>query len=226
MPTVLITGANRGIGLELARAYAADGWRVHATARDVDGAAELRAVPGNVAIRPLDVDDAVAGRTLATAMRGEPIDLLLQNAGILGPRGVKFDQADDEVWMQLMRTNAMAPLRLSALLVDNVAASERRQMAFVSSKMGSIGLSTGGSYMYRSSKAALNSVVKTLAADLAPRGVTCVALHPGGVRTRMGSAASALDAPTSAAALKRVLDAVGPADNGAFINYDGERLPW
>jgi len=99
-------------------------------------------------------------------------------------------------------------------------------MAFVSSKMGSIALSTGGSYMYRSSKAALNSVVRGLAADLAPRGVTCVALHPGGVRTRMGSPTSALDAPTSAAALKRVLDAIGPADNGTFINYDGERLPW
>ena len=226
MPTVLITGANRGIGLELARAYAGDGWRVLATARDPAGAGELRAIAGDVAIHALDVDDVEAGRALAATLRGEAIDLLLHNAGVLGPRGVTFDKSDDAVWMQLMRTNAMAPLRLSALLLEHVLASERRQMAFVSSKMGSIALSTGGSYMYRSSKAALNAVVKALAADLGPRGVTCVALHPGGVRTRMGSATSPLDAPTSAAALKRVLDGVGPADNGAFINYDGERLPW
>ena len=230
MPTVLLTGASRGLGLEFARQYAEAGWRVIATCRKPAEASALRALAERSADRmrvvALDVADPAATERLAEALRGTPLDILLANAGLLGPRDYS-PGLDDAVWGEVMRVNVMAPLRLASLLTESVAASERRLMGFVSSRMGSMASNdSGGLYVYRSSKAALNAVVKNLAIDLAPRGITTVALHPGWVRTDMGGANADLDVATSVAGMVAVLGRMTAADSGRLINYTGEILPW
>jgi NAD(P)-dependent dehydrogenase (short-subunit alcohol dehydrogenase family) len=163
MPTVLITGANRGIGLELAWAYASDSWDVIGTCRRPDAASELKAI-GGVEIHALDVTDDASVAALAKALQCRKIDLLLNNAGV-NYRGGTLAEIDYGNWAKTMDANVFGPMRVCDALMDNVLASERKQMAFVSSKMGSIAECTGGSYMYRSSKTALNMAVKCLSME-------------------------------------------------------------
>ncbi len=231
MPTLLITGANRGLGLELTRQYAAAGWRCFATCRAPDTAAELQALvrdsAGLVSAHRLDVKDHAQVDRLAADLGDQPLDLLLNNAGIYGPRKMVLGQIDYAAWAEVFAVNTMAPLRLVERFVDRVARSEKRVIACMSSTMGSIsGNTEGRHYLYRSSKAALNSVVRSLAIDLRPRGVTVVALHPGWVRTDMGGADADLAPAESVGALRRVLDRLVPADSGRFFNYDGSEVPW
>lgn len=227
MPTVLITGANRGIGLEFARQYAATGWRVIATCRQPSLATELKALPGEVEIFALDVGDFPVLGDLAKSLKRESVDLLLANAGVYGPRPSPFGAVDDGAWEAVLRLNTIAPLKLAEAFCDLVARSELRSMAFLSSKMGSIADNTsGGSYIYRSSKAALNVVVKSLAVDLAPRGISVAALHPGWVRTDMGGPSALIDAEVSVAGMRRVLADLTPETSGRFLNYDGCEIPW
>jgi NAD(P)-dependent dehydrogenase (short-subunit alcohol dehydrogenase family) len=226
MPSVLITGANRGIGLEFARSFAADGWSVHACCRQPDKAAALKALAGEVAVHRLDVTDGLQVAGLARELADQPIDLLLNNAGIYGPR-TGFAQTDYDEWAPVFRVNTMAPLRMAERFVAQVARSERRLIVNISSKMGSIGdNSRGGSYIYRSSKAALNMVAKSLSVDLAGRGIAVVAFHPGWVQTDMGGPEAALTVAESVAGMRAVIERLGPADNGKFFNYDGGEIPW
>jgi NAD(P)-dependent dehydrogenase (short-subunit alcohol dehydrogenase family) len=221
MPTVLITGASRGIGSEFARKYAADGWRVIATCRDpnqYDGDAEVHA---------LDVTDAASVAALGRAMAGEAIDLLINNAGIYGPRDLPFDALDYDAWEQVLRTNLMGPMRVAAALAGPVLASQKKKMVFISSKVGSIADNTsGGSYIYRSSKTALNMAVKSLSLDLSGKGLITLLLHPGWVQTDMGGASAPIDAVTSVTGMRAVIDRAGAAESGRFFNYDGNELPW
>lgn len=221
MPTVLITGASRGIGGEFARQYAADGWRVIATCRDpgqYGGAGEAHA---------LDVTDAASVAAFGKAMAGEKIDLLINNAGIYGPRNQPFDALDYDAWEQVLRTNLMGPMRVAAALAGPVMASQQKKMVFISSKVGSIAEnSSGGSYIYRSSKTALNIAVKSLSLDLAGKGVVCLLLHPGWVQTDMGGASAQIDVAASVTGMRAVIDRVDAADSGRFFNYDGNELPW
>ncbi len=226
MPTVLITGANRGIGLEFARSFAADGWNVHACCRQPEKAAKLKVLAGEVAVHRLDVTNGLQVAGLARELAEEPIDLLLNNAGIYGPR-TGFAQTDYDEWAPVFRVNAMAPLRMAERFVRQVASSERKLIANISSKMGSIGDNArGGSYIYRSSKAALNMVVKSLSVDLAGRGISVVAFHPGWVQADMGGSEAALTVAESVAGMRAVIEGLGPADNGKFLNYDGSEIPW
>ena len=226
MPTVLITGANRGIGLEFARVFAADGWNVHACCRQPEKAAKLKALAGEVSVHRLDVTNGLQVAGLARELAEEPIDLLLNNAGIYGPR-TGFAQTDYDEWAPVFQVNVMAPLRMAERFVRQVAGSERKLIANISSKMGSIGDNArGGSYIYRSSKAALNMVVKSLSIDLAGRGIAVVAFHPGWVQTDMGGPEASLTVAESVAGMRAVIEHLGPADNGKFFNYDGSEIPW
>lgn len=228
MPSVLITGASRGIGLELARACAADGWRVHACCRRPEAAEELaRALEGlDGRVHRLDVTDATAIEALAAALAPEPIDLLVNNAGIFGGEQ-DFGSVDYASWEQVWRTNVIAPCRVAEAFVPHVAASALRRMAFVSSISGSIAsVDAGGGYIYQSSKTGLNMVVVNLARDLAARGITVLALHPGWVRTDMGGAQAPVSPEESIAGMRRVIAQSGPEHSGTLRDYRGEHLPW
>lgn len=230
MPTALITGANRGLGLEFVRQYAQDGWRVHACCRDPRAATELAALAGGskgaVQVHALDVADFAQIERLARALDGEALDLLLNNAGIY-PRDSDLGQLDYAAWERAFRVNAMAPLRMAEAFVEHVARSQRRLIASVTSLMGSIGDNgSGGSYAYRSSKAALNMANKSLSIDLRDRGVTAIVLHPGWVKTDMGGASAPIEAPESVRGMRAVIGRVGLADSGKFFDYEGDELPW
>ncbi len=226
MPTVLITGAGRGLGLEFAKQYADDGWTVHAACRDPEAAATLRGLGDGVRLARLDVTSAEQVAELADDLRGEAIDLLLNNAGIYGPREYPLGEIDYAAWAEVLRVNTLAPLRVAAAFAEHVATSGQKRMAFVSSRMGSIEQNSGGAYIYRSSKAALNAAVKSLAIDLAPRGVTAVVIHPGWVRTDMGGPGAAIAPAESVAGMRRVFARLTPDDGGRFFGYDGSNLPW
>jgi NAD(P)-dependent dehydrogenase (short-subunit alcohol dehydrogenase family) len=227
MSTLFVTGANRGLGLELARQYAGAGWRVHATCRDPEASPALKALAGDVRVHRLEVTaaDEVAG--LARSLAGEPIDLLVNNAGTATQRGTELGDIDYAEWERQMRVNAMAPLRVADALAANVAASQRRVMLFMSSRAGSIADNlAGGRYLYRSSKAALNAVVKSLAIDLIPKRVIVVAVHPGWAKTDMGGPAAPLETAAAVAALRTLVDRLEPHHSGRFLNYDGQELRW
>lgn len=226
MPSVLITGANRGIGLELARQYAADGWTVYATCRDPEAATDMHAVAGDVAVHRLDVDDPASLDALKAALGDRPIDVLFNNAGININRGASIADVDYDKWARTMATNVFAPIRVTWALKDNVLRSDRKVLAYTSSRMGSIAANGGGSVVYRSSKTALNMAVDCVAREFGPQGAIAVMFHPGHVRTDMGGPSAPVSAPDSAAGMRRVIAGLTPEDNGAFRNYDGAPLPW
>jgi NAD(P)-dependent dehydrogenase (short-subunit alcohol dehydrogenase family) len=229
-PTILITGANRGIGLELTTQFAEDGWQVIACCRDPGGAAALQALAEArpaVEVHALDVTDYPQMQQLAGALAGRPIDVLLSNAGIYGPRGLAFGEVTPDGWRDVFEVNSIAPLMLAQAFVGSVANSTHKLIAVVSSKMGSIADNgSGGSYIYRTSKTAVNQVVKSMSHDLAARGISAITLHPGWVQTDMGGANAEITVAESAAGLKRILQTAGPAQSGQFFNYDGDPIPW
>lgn len=227
MPSILITGASRGLGLEFARQYAAAGWTVIATCRDPGAATDLAAVSGDVAVHALDVTDNAAVDALAGKLGDGGIDVLLNNAGIHGPRTHGFDDLDRDAWDRVMRTNVMAPLKMVSAFLPNLLAGNMRKIVSISSKMGSIGENNaGGSYIYRSSKAALNTVMKSLRVDLRVDQVAVAVLHPGWVSTDMGGASAPLNAKTSVAALLPIIARVSADDRHMFFDYDGSPIPW
>jgi NAD(P)-dependent dehydrogenase (short-subunit alcohol dehydrogenase family) len=231
MRTVLITGANRGIGLEHARRYAERGARVFATARKPDEADDLAALTkrygDRVEVLTYNAMDDHAPAALKDRIGAEPLDVLFANAGAMGTRRQTFGDVDIETVLNLIHVNALAPLKLAEALADNVAQSDRKVMAFQTSLMGSIDDNgSGGAYAYRLSKVALNMVGKSVANDLRGRGVIAVLLHPGWVRTRMGGAGGKISVEECVEAQQRLLDALTPAQSGRFFNYDGRELPW
>lgn len=222
MPTILITGANRGLGLEFARQYAADGWRVLATVRDpLSGKAPSDA---GAEIYVADVADAASLKRLKDSLAGVALDVVLSNAGIYGERQ-EFGGVDEAEFLRVMKVNALAPLKLAEAFAGQLTG--RKLFAAVSSKMGSVADNTsGGSYAYRASKAALNMVIKGLSADLGASGVTTIALSPGWVRTDMGGPSAPLDAQTAVAGMRAVLAKVSLNDSGKFFHFDGTEVPW
>jgi NAD(P)-dependent dehydrogenase (short-subunit alcohol dehydrogenase family) len=230
MPTTLITGANRGLGLEFVTQYAKDGWRVLACCRDPGKAKELNALAGKkgsrVTVHALDVSDFGAIDALSRAMPGESIDVLLNNAGVYGSRE-GFGKVEYEVWARTLRVNAMAPLKMCEAFVEQVARSEKRLIVNISSLMGSIkDNESGGSYAYRSSKAALNMVTMSLAHDLRPRGISAIVLHPGWVATDMGGPEAPTKTTESVSGMRAVIGGTTPADSGSFHDWEGDVLPW
>ena len=230
MPSVLVTGANRGIGLGLARSYAGDGWRVFATCRAPRAATELTEIAagasGRVSVHALDVTDGAGVTALAAALKSEAIDVLVNNAGV-GESGYSFGATDYAAWGHTLDVNAMAPMRMAEAFVEHVARSQRRAIVAITSAMGSMADNRSGGYVaYRSSKAALNMVMVTLAVDLRPRGITAVAIHPGWVQTEMGGPGAKLTVAQSVANLRATIDKLTPAQSGKFFNHSGEEFPW
>ncbi len=227
MPTVLITGANRGLGLEFARQYAADGWRVIATCREPASARDLAGLDGAVDVHALDVTDHARIQALAKTLKRDAIDVLLNGAGVYGPRPAPLGGVDYAAWSEVLRVNAMAPLKVSESFVDHVARGDLKRIVTITSRMGSIADNdSGGSYIYRSSKAALNAVMKSLSVDLRPRGITVVVIHPGWVKTDMGGPSALIEPGQSISAMRTVIAGLTPEDTGRFFNYDGPEIPW
>lgn len=229
--TVLVTGANRGLGLEFARQYAADGWRVIAACRSPEDANELRRLAGEsgdrIEVVAMNVLDTSSVRAAAARFVGRPVDLLLNNAGVGGPPGQRLGSLDYAAWARVLDANTLGPMRVIEAFLDHVAAGRGRRIVTITSLMGSIADNgSGGRYAYRSSKAAVNMVMKSLSIDLAPRGIACFMLHPGWVRTDMGGAGGKLDPAESVAALRALIASLKPEDSGKFLNYDGRPCPW
>jgi NAD(P)-dependent dehydrogenase (short-subunit alcohol dehydrogenase family) len=229
--TILITGANRGIGFELTQQYAEVGWRVIACCREPDNAQGLDGVSddhrGQVSIHRLDVTNSEHIKSLATSIGDTPIDILLNNAGIYGRRDATLGNTDENQWLETFRVNTIAPIKVMEAFIDMVGASQRKVFASITSKMGSIADNTsGGSYVYRSSKAALNAAMKSAANDLKDRGISVVVIHPGWVRTDMGGPSALLSVEQSAKSIRELLGRVSIKDTGKFFNYDGTVIPW
>jgi len=229
-PTILITGANRGIGLELSEQFAEDGWQVLACCRNPADARQLQALSERglaIELHALDVTNYAQMATLADQLANRPIDILLSNAGIYGSKGTGFGEVDAEEWRQVLEVNTIAPLMLAQAFVEQVAASQQKLVAVISSKVGSIAdNSSGGSYIYRSSKTAVNQVVKSLSIDLAGRDIAVISLHPGWVQTEMGGPNAEIGTDESVSGLKSILQSAGLAQSGQFIEFNGNSIPW
>ena len=228
---VLVSGANRGLGLEFARQYAADGWQVLAACRSPDSAKELqklaKASDGRIRVIAMDVTNAASVSAAADGLKGEAIDLLLNNAGVMGPRSERLGELDYAAWARVLDANTLGPMRVAEAFLKNVAKGRQKKIVTITSGMGSLEDNTsGGSYAYRSSKAAVNMVIKSLAIDLAPRGITCIVMNPGWVRTDMGGPRGTLAPPESIKAMRSVIARLRQEDSGKFLNYTGKPYSW
>lgn len=231
MSAVLITGANRGIGLEFAHQYSADEWEVFAACRDPSGARQLQEMARRSAAKlttiPMDVTSSESVRSAAKQLGTVAIDLLINNAGTAGMPGQRTGDVDYENWVRVLDVNTMGPLRVIEAFAGHIARSRRRLIVTITSGMASLADNTsGGSMAYRTSKAAVNMAMRGVAADLASRRIACIVINPGWVRTAMGGAGAPLTAEESVAAMRRLIERVGPEDSGKFFNHDGSQHRW
>lgn len=229
--TILVTGANRGLGLEFARQYAADGWKVFAACRDPGEAGDLARLAagsqGRIEVLAIDVADGASISAAARGLSGARIDLLVNNAGVGAPKGQKLGGLDYAAWARVLDVNTLGPVRVTEAFLPNIERGGGKKVVTITSKMGSIDDNgSGGSYAYRTSKAAVNMAVKSLSIDLAPRGITCIVVHPGWVRTDMGGPSGLISPEQSIAGIRRVIAGLTPADSGRFFNYDGKPIAW
>ena len=223
-PTVVITGANRGLGLAFARRLSADGFRVIGTARRPDAADELRSL--GVRIEQLDVTDAQSVRRLAEAIGDAPVDILINNAGI-GSRARTLEDFDIDDAQRIMQVNYLGPMRVTQALLPALRAGDRKLIVNITSTYGSIERNTrGGAYGYRESKAALNMFTRSLAAELEPHGFTCIVMSPGWVKTDMGGPNARLTPDQSVDAMVKVIEGLTTEHSGSFFNHAGDIVPW
>ena len=225
--TVLVTGTNRGIGLEFVKQYAADGWNVIACCREPDASRDLRALAQayDIEVIALDVADFAQIDKAAEQLRDRKIDLLINNAGIYPESSL--DDLDFDAWAEAFKINCMAPLKMAEAFSPHIANSQLQKIATLSSKMGSVDDNTsGGSYIYRTSKAAVNMAMKSLAIDLRSIGISVVTLHPGWVQTDMGGANGLINTQTSVTGLRQVIEGLSLHNTGKFIAYDGKEIAW
>lgn len=228
--TVVITGANRGLGLEFCRQYLESGAATYACCRQPEQSSELlvlkQSYANQLTLIPLDITNAAQRQQLSYAVPKQ-VDILINNAGVYGPRDLSYDELTEKEWLEVLHVNAVAPLLVVQALADKIIQSNEKKIIFISSKMGSIADNRGGgSYIYRSSKTALNAAAKSLAVDLTSKEVAVSVLHPGWVRTDMGGANGLIDAPESVSGMRRVIDQLTVAQTGQFFNYDGSIIPW
>jgi NAD(P)-dependent dehydrogenase (short-subunit alcohol dehydrogenase family) len=228
MTQFLITGANRGLGLEFTRQYLAAGDHVIAACRQASPTlTELgQSAAGRLEIMALDVTDHASIDALAQSLADRQIDVLINNAGIYGPRDQSLDKLDYTAWAQTFAVNTMAPLKLIMALRANLLKSKAPKAITITSRMGSIAETSGGSVIYRSSKAAVNMVIRNLSKDLAGDGIAFAVMHPGWVKTDMGGPQATLTPEISISGMRKVIAALDKAQSGGYFNYDGTLIPW
>jgi len=228
MPTVLITGANRGIGFALVEEFLVHGWRVLGCCRQPDEAAFAH-MPNcqQLVLHELEVTDSTQIDTLAKACENESIDIIINVAGLFGPRDLLFGNTPVDSWLKVLHVNTIAPLKLVEALIEPICRSDLKIVAAISSDLGSMTLNEfGGATIYRSSKAALNSVIKGLSIDLVERGVKTVSVHPGWVKTEMGGEDAKITAQESVSGIYRLLNEPAAFKNGGLYSYLGDEMPW
>jgi len=228
---VLITGASRGIGLEMVKYGIEHNWRVFACCRHPQQADSLfslaKLANGRVSVHISDMYELATIQALSYELRNEAIDILINNAGIYGTDKNKFGHVDVQSWINTFQVNSIAPLKVAEALIEQVRMGDKKIIACMSSKMGSMADNgSGGSYIYRSSKAALNAVVKSMSVDLKQDDIKCVALHPGWVKTEMGGPNAEITTRECVTSLFNILLSLKSADSGRFIDIDGTDIPW
>jgi len=232
----LITGANRGIGLELTRQYLDDGWRVFACCRDPQGAEDLRALQtddSRLSLHALDVTDHAQIDALAADLRDEPLDLLINNAGIIGPLPVAehierqhFGTIDYDLWERVLRTNTFGPMKMAEAFLPHLRAGEQKKLVTISSTVGSFVERDTAAFAYATSKTAVNKAMKLLASLLRDEGITVLLLCPGYVKTRMDFGTADVEIPDSAKGVRRLIAGASLDDSGTFRRYNGEVIAW
>ena len=226
MATILITGANRGLGLEFTRQYAAEGATVIACCRNPAKAQALKAIVGNVTIKPLDVADSASVDRLAADLKGTPIDILIANAGVFGPEKQEADESDYEGFIETFRVNSVAPLMVAQAFKDNLLRGKDKKLVVLTSKMGSISDSSGGTLAYRASKAALNMIMHGVAQAWEKDGIAVCILHPGWVQTDMGGPGALITPQHSIEGMKEQIAKLTLKTSGHFIDYKGRSISW
>ena len=231
MPTVLITGANRGLGLEFCRQYAGKDWDVIACCRNPAQAGELsvlRQHHNKIQVEALDVAHFDQIDTLSKKLSGLGIDILINNAGVYDDnRNNSFGQLDYQTWSHSLLINTQAPMKMAEAFLPQLKRGSKKLVVNISSLMGSLAdNNSGGSIMYRSSKAALNAAMLSLSIDLKGQGIGVLIFHPGWVQTDMGGANALIDSKTSVSGMCEVIEQFTSAQSGAFVKYDGKTMPW
>jgi NAD(P)-dependent dehydrogenase (short-subunit alcohol dehydrogenase family) len=228
MSTVLITGANRGIGLELVKCYAARGDTVLACCRDPRAGSELAAIPGKVETFALDVADAASVAALADALGGRAIDTLINNAGMLGPEYARQTayEMDFDGWRQAFEVNTMGPVRMLHALIGNLRASATPRLVTITSQMGALSLDMTLGFAYSATKAGLNKFMKLAAIELGKEGINVCVIHPGWVQTDMGGAEADITPQESARGIVETVDKLDASTNGSFWKWNGEPHEW
>ncbi len=239
MAIVLVTGANRGLGFEFVRQYAQDGWRVLACCRQPTYAQALTEIvaqsDGGVTTHQVDVADFVRIEGLASELKDVAIDVLINCAGTAGKYTIDegamehqaFGHFDAEEWMDVYRINVMAPMRMSEVFIEQVAASDQKKIITLTSELGSMEFNTiGRLYPYRASKAAVNAIMKSMSIDLAEKDVIAIPLHPGWVSTDMGGKNAPVGVEESVTGMRHVIDALTMAKSGRYLTYEGKEMPW
>jgi len=231
MATVLITGANRGLGLEFCKQYVSEGWRVIACCRRPEKASELLDLAKQyeqLSVFAVDVTYLSQIEALAVQLHDIAIDVLINNAGVYGDsHELGFGQLDYAAWTKTLAVNVQAPVKFTEVFLPHLQRGNLRLLVAVSSLMGSIADNgSGGSIIYRSSKAALNAAMKSIAIDLRELAVGVLILHPGWVKTDMGGSRAPIEASESVGGMRQVIAAFKSGQSGSFLKYDGTVLPW
>ena len=230
MTNVLITGANRGLGLGFVKSFLAKNVNVICTTRNIPGSKELleckKKNPKNLEILELDLLGENSENTLSDLLSDKPIDIFINNAGV-GNSNQRFGVVSSLPWVGVLKVNLIAPLTVTQSIIENIKKGSDKKIYFLSSQLGSIQDNTsGGMYIYRSSKTALNQVVKSLSVDLKPMGITVISLHPGWVKTDMGGPNAPVSIDESIKGMMKVIDTTDIRNTGTFLNFDGQGLPW
>ena len=231
MKKILVTGANRGLGLGLVKKFLKNNEKVICTTRNFSKSKELilckEKYNDNLEICELDLLDKDSPNILSNFLGNEPIDLFINNAGVIGHSAQHFKSVSLNHWLEVLKVNLITPLLITQSIIKNIEKSSERKIYFISSKVGSIqDNKSGGMYVYRSSKTALNQIVKSLSIDLKPIGISVISLHPGWVRTEMGGPNALISVEESVNGMFGVISNTNISNSGQFLNYDGTEIPW